>query len=379
MGNNTRKEQEQFGDINKVAKKLKEEKKNVQLIYGFNGTGKTLLSREFVEIINDENKVIYYNSFTEDLFYWNNENHDIQLKIHHNKFIKWILEELGQDKKVIEHFQRYTDPKLEPKFEDKYTYVTFEKIEAEVDGGNSIKISKGEESYFIWSIFYTLLEQIFEIMDDDKFKGLEYIFIDDPVSSLDENHLIRLAVDLAQLIKKNDEKSLIKFIITTHNPLFFNVLHNEFTKGPEKIKKFQAYVFEKSNSPEKGYHYKLKPQNDDSPFAYHIHLINELNKADEEDRLHKYHFNFVRNILEKTATFLGYKKWGDLLEKDKDSTSHYENRITNLYSHSKHATDETKDLTHEDKIILKYLIERINNKYFPNVKQSQQKNKEPNQ
>ena len=93
---------------------------------------------------------------------------------------------------------------------------------------------KGEESNFIWSVFYSLLEQMIEernITDaSDRstpdFDNLEYLFIDDPVSSLDENHLIELAVDLAKLIKTS--KSDLKFIISTHSPLFYNVLHNEF-------------------------------------------------------------------------------------------------------------------------------------------------------
>ena len=37
--------------------------------------------------------------------------------------------------------------------------------------------------------------------ETNEFDQLEYVFIDDPVSSLDENHLIELAVNLAGLIK----------------------------------------------------------------------------------------------------------------------------------------------------------------------------------
>ncbi|HAC26522.1 MAG TPA: anticodon nuclease, partial [Marinobacter hydrocarbonoclasticus] len=61
--------------------------------------------------------------------------------------------------------------------------------------------------------------------ETNQFDQLEYVFIDDPVSSLDENHLIELAVNLAGLIKSS--QSGLKFIITTHSPLFYNVLHNE--------------------------------------------------------------------------------------------------------------------------------------------------------
>lgn len=74
--------------------------------------------------------------------------------------------------------------------------------------------------------FYSLLEQIIDVLnvaepsdrETNQFDQLEYVFIDDPVSSLDDNHLIELAVNLAELIKSNE--SDLKFIITTHNPLF---------------------------------------------------------------------------------------------------------------------------------------------------------------
>ena len=119
--------------------------------------------------------------------------------------------------------------------------------------GNNIKISKGEESNFIWSVFYTLLDQVIETLniaeegerDTEKFNQLGYIFIDDLVSSLDENHLIELAVNLAKLIKSS--KSVLKFVITTHNPLFYNVLHNEFRKITHKkyiLKKLENGEYE---------------------------------------------------------------------------------------------------------------------------------------
>ncbi len=37
--------------LNEIAKQLKNENKRVQLIYAFNGTGKTRLSREFKSLI----------------------------------------------------------------------------------------------------------------------------------------------------------------------------------------------------------------------------------------------------------------------------------------------------------------------------------------
>ncbi len=47
-----------------------------------------------------------------------------------------------------------------------------------------------------------------------------------PVSSLDDTHLIELAVNIAELIKSSKSENL-RFIITTHNPLFYNIFFNE--------------------------------------------------------------------------------------------------------------------------------------------------------
>ncbi|EOU9462777.1 TPA: AAA family ATPase [Klebsiella pneumoniae] len=386
-----------------IAQQLKDANKKVQLIYAFNGTGKTRLSREFKKLIapkNDEiegddaaeqleisrNKILYFNAFTEDLFYWDNDleqDADPKLRIQPNSFTDWVLEEQGQDRNIITNFQRYANEKLTPKFNEEYkvkgkddkeitvkafSEVTFSLERGDDEQSGNLKISKGEESNFIWSIFYTLIELVIDILnvaepsdrETNVFDQLEYVFIDDPVSSLDENHLIELAVDLAQLIKSNN--SDVKFIITTHNPLFYNVLHNELNSddGGYKKKWLDKYRMARLDDGT----FQLIQQPNDSPFSYHLYLKSELEKAIESGQLSKYHFNFLRNILEKTSTFLGYKKWGDLLPKTDDGTTNpYEARIINISSHSKHAGEEVADLTEDDKRVLRYLVNEINMMY----------------
>ena len=204
--------------LKEIAQTLRDTDKKVQLIYAFNGVGKTRLSREFKELISpkqqgeeDENskvKVLYYNAFTEDLFYWDNDldaDSNRKLKIQPNGFTDWVLREQGQERNIVTHFQRYTSNKLTPRFNEDYKEIVFS-----IEGGNegvidNIKISKGEESCLIWCVFYSLLNQIvanLNIVEPDEretsqFNELQYIFIDDPVSSLDENHLIELAVNLS--------------------------------------------------------------------------------------------------------------------------------------------------------------------------------------
>lgn len=233
----------------------------VQLIYAFNGTGKTRLSREFKELIAPKNtegeeaedtrsKVLYYNAFTEDLFYWDNDlDGDVERKliIQPNNYTQWVLQEQGQDRNAITHFQRYTNDKLTPQFNEEYavkdekgkevigkdgkivTVPAFSEVTFSYERGNEglsehIKISKGEESCFVWSIFYSLIEEVIDVLsvpepdgrETDRYDKLEYIFIDDPVSSLDENHLIELAVDVAELIKSSEYTNGqgLKFVIT---------------------------------------------------------------------------------------------------------------------------------------------------------------------
>ena len=367
----------------------------VQLIYAFNGTGKTRLSREFKQLVAPKadsnveadhvelsrNRMLYYNAFTEDLFYWDNDlegDSGSKLRIQPNTFTDWVLQDQGQDRNVITTFQRYTDNKLTPHFnaerteegkDDKlitvkaFSEVTFTMERGDTTRSGNLKISKGEESNFIWSVFFTLLEQVIEVLnvaepadrETNQFDRLEFVFIDDPISSLDENSLIQVAVDLAQLIKLSESE--LRFVICTHNPLFYNVLHNEFGRDDGACKKYQLTKLDD------GTHQLIK-QPHDSPFSYHLFLKSELEKAIESGQVSKYHFNFLRNLLEKTSTFLGYAQWGELLpQADDGKRNPYHTRIINISSHSKHSGEEVANLTDEDKRVLRFLMNHINSTY----------------
>ncbi|CAM2958912.1 hypothetical protein [Glaesserella parasuis] len=62
----------------------------------------------------------------------------------------------------------------------------------------------------------------------ESYQWVKYIYIDDPVSSLDDNNTIAIACDLATLLK--DNKDNFKVIISSHHGLFFNVMCNELKK-----------------------------------------------------------------------------------------------------------------------------------------------------
>lgn len=390
--------------LEQIAEKLHETNKKVQLIYAFNGSGKTRLSRAFRELVNAGSegeeaesafrKMLYYNAFTEDLFYWDNDlldDSEPKLKIQPNDFTFWILRDQGQEVNITRNFQRYTNDKLTPRFNEEYrssdlngneivvpalSEVTFS-METGGNGASGIlKLSKGEESNFIWSVFYALLKEVVTIVEEqnlterehEQFNELQYVFIDDPVSSLDDPHLIELAVDLAQLIKSCE--SDLKFVITTHNPLFYNVLHNELKNT---LKKERDGELTNVYNPNQARRWRLEKLRDGSfslieqdqrtPFSYHLHLLLELKTAINAGELQKYHFNFLRNILEKTATFLGYQKWGDLLPQVDGAPDPFGARIVNLSSHSAHSGEEVAELDANDREKLVELVEHLFTRY----------------
>lgn len=347
----------------------------VQLIYAFNGTGKTRLSREFKKLIapkdmdeegeaaSPREKFLYYNAFTEDLFYWDNDlegDAEPKLKIQPNSYTDWLLtllKDLGQDANIISYFQHFANDKLTPHFSENFSEVTFSLERGDNEIAGNLKISKGEESNFIWSIFYTLLDQIVTILnmtdpterETNQFDQLKYVFIDDPVSSLDENHLIELAVNLAGLIKSS--QSNLKFIITTHNALFYNVLHNELNG---KI----CYLLERFEDGT----YVLAEKHGDSnnSFSYHLYLKQTLEQAIAENKVQKYHFTLLRNLYEKTASFLGYPKWSELLPDDKKT---YLNRIIQFTSHSTLSSEMVAEPTGPEKNTVALLLRHLVNNY----------------
>ena len=153
--------------LTEIAQALKDANKKVQLIYAFNGTGKTRLSREFKALIaptdanaaEDEQEqnesigqILYYNAFTEDLFYWDNDldnDTNLKLKIHPNAFTEWVFVEQGQELNVISNFQEYiNNHALTPKFNEDFSEVPFSLKKGNDEDIENIKISKGEESNF---------------------------------------------------------------------------------------------------------------------------------------------------------------------------------------------------------------------------------------
>ncbi|WP_198233491.1 MULTISPECIES: anticodon nuclease [Bartonella] len=372
------------GTLKNIAEGLKERcdrhKKNlkVHLIYAFNGTGKTRLSHEFEKLVpqkteRTENKIpiLNYNSDFEDIFYWEKESTH-KLVVQNNSFLQFIINELGEEKEIVSYFQKITNKGINVNFHinerDTKDWITFDFMTGGNDTERNIKISKGEESCFIWSIFFNYMqiaikEKTASDNDEkttDRFDALKYIFIDDPVSSLDQNHLIELAIELGKAIRECARIGL-NVIITTHNTLFYNILYNE-------IKEKKSYFLTRLE--DGTYELAEKKGDANNALSYHLYLKDILVRAIENRNIKKYHFMLLRNLYEKTAMFLGYESWGKILPQNK--VSHY-TRIMNFNSHSKLTEEEPGDLSADDieavGVLVKHLIHNF--KFFEEKNQNE--------
>lgn len=353
--------------LTEIAAALVGSRKKVQLIYAFNGSGKTRLSREFRLLVSPKDgqdadadgiKVLYYNAFTEDLFYWDNDlDADLERKltIRPNGFTGMVLDLIqtqGLDGRIISNFQRFTSQFLTPIFSPDFSEIKFSIQAGNEEVINNIKISKGEESNFIWCVFFSFLEQIVEtlnIADPEerptrRFDHLKYAFIDDPVSSLDDNHLIELAVNLAILIKGSNG---LEFIVSTHSPLFYNVMFGELNSKA-------CYMLSRSDDGS----FLLIPKSGDAnrSFSYHLFLKQTLEEAIASGNIQKYHFLLLRNLYEKTASFLGYPRWASLLPDDKEL---YYNRVIQFTSHSTLSNEVVPEPTAPEKETLTLLFNHL--------------------
>lgn len=346
-----------------LREKLAPENKRFALIFAHNGVGKTQLSIAFKElgkIDGDAKDTLYFNAFTEDLFNWNNDTEkDIEgdkkpfLIINtKSKFFSGFVE-LEMDNRIRPLLRRYAD--FDFRIDPKSGVVSFER-EVRKEGVtpktfSNIKISRGEENIFVWCFFLAIAQ--LAVDQQEAYRWVKYIYIDDPISSLDDNNVIAIACHLSQLLKTDGNK--LKTIISSHHALFYNVMFNELRKG-----RYSFYLKRNSDFTR----YTLE-DTEDTPSFHHVALIKQLNEAVESGKVYGYHFNILRNILEKTATFHGFDDFSACLKKDdpNDPDNVIYNRILNLLSHGNYSLFEPQELLEENKEYFKQILNELRNNY----------------
>ena len=340
-----------FDNLQEIAQYLRmllEDKKYV-LLFAYNGTGKTRLSAEFKTLgqtLNEETgektaDTLYYNAFTEDLFYWDNDlENDTErfLKLNSDSRFFSGLRDLEMESRIRPFLHRYADFDFTINYDEYkisfYRNVVIDGVSQRVD---NIKVSRGEENIFVWCFFLAIMQLVVDKVES--YAWVQYIYIDDPISSLDDNNAIAVASHLAALMSGAD----IKVTVSTHHALFYNVLCNEIAKA-------ERLFFQKLSKTS----YILKDTSK-TPFFHHVALLKELKKAVDSGELYTYHFNILRNILEKTASFHGYKDFSSCLRKEDEDSVVYR-RIINLLSHGNYSIFDPKEMVEENKEHFKRIL-----------------------
>ncbi|MWV44045.1 AAA family ATPase [Paenibacillus sp. HJL G12] len=345
-----------FPNLKKIAQNMRDTlgDKKCYLIFAHNGTGKTRLSCMFKDlgkktIRNTEEKTVdtlYYNAFTEDLFTWNNDlESDTQRVLMLNKESRFFngIKELEMDTRIRDFLRIYADFDFRIDYDDWYVvFLRDVQIRNTTRREEYIKISRGEENIFIWSFFLAIAQ--LAIDKDPAYDWVKYIYIDDPISSLDDNNAVAVACHLAQLIKTND----MKMVVSTHHALFFNVMYNEL-KRDSTAKRFL------SKKDDTGKY--LVRDTGDTPFFHHIELLKQLKRVADSGKLYTYHFNILRNILEKTSSFHGFDNFSSCIKQDEtdlDGTIHL--RMTQLLNHGGYSIFEPVEMVEDNKRIFKEIL-----------------------
>ena len=336
---------------------------NCALVFAYNGTGKTRLSYDFAHYGRKENAqqhTLYYNAYTEDLFTWDNDfenNTEHHLLINQNSSLIQGLAGYALSVKLRKYLQVFTDIDFEFHYdaenEEIPDYVVFSKkikhsvkingewneIEDEVE---NIKISRGEERLFVWCFFRCILDQVIE--GNVAYKDIEYIYIDDPMSSLDDNNVIAFGEQLYSLIRQQLRQEInvqragkedfrrIKFVVSSHHALFFHTMLHGLI-GDKKLGRFYLSRNKLTNQ------LVLKDMSDNnSPFYYNVAMMSEIEKAIETDKLYTFHFTVLRSVMEKIKEFFGHRDFSFILEgitykgETYDQTAFSQDELIEFYS-----------------------------------------------
>jgi len=374
-----------YQSMNRLVQRLRDDfnsgEQDFVLLYAYNGIGKTRLSMAFMEAgkkKKGERDTLYFNAFTEDLFTWDNDlesDSNRVLKINSGSSFFSGIKDWEMETRIRKYLHRYGD--FDFIIDYKQWTISFsrevqvkEKGEIKLKTINNIKISRGEENIFIWCFFLVIAELA---IAGDAYTWVKYLYIDDPISSLDDNNAIAVACDLAKLLKEN--KSDIRFVISSHHGLFFNVMCNELKKLSDKNKELSDknkklshkkyfLTLNKSN----GTHKHILQAIGDTPFFYHVAMLKELQQAVDSSKLYTYHFNILRSILEKTATFFGFDDFSACI-KGMDDEDLYA-RALNLLSHGMYSAYEAEKMADDNKDLFKKILTNFLIRYTFNLELS---------
>lgn len=341
-----------LASIHELATHLRTEllEKRFILLYAYNGTGKTRLSMAFKDIGKQgegedaTRDTLYFNAFTEDLFTWDNDlEGDSARVLKMNATSRFFagLETMEMENRIRPFLHRYADFDFSIDYSDWTIHFSRDaQVGESIQAVDDIKVSRGEENLFIWCFFLAIVQLAMD--GAEAYQWVKYIYIDDPITSLDEHNAIAVGSHLAQFLRRKDHA--IKTIISSHHTLFFNVLWNELREIDRK--KFAPHFL--SHTRKTGeYHLSYTG---DTPFFHHLTLLQEIWRAKEAGEIYTHHFNALRSLLEKSSIFHGHKKFTVCIkQQDDDQDDTLYGRLVNILSHGNYSFYDPVEMLPENK------------------------------
>ncbi len=319
--------------IEDIALNLCGDAADVQLLYAFNSVGKTRLSvayKNATKEVNGTHTGIYYNAYSEDLFAWNNdiENGETNIRL---IVLPSILSRLHADLNELDVHAKLKP--YRPTFDFRFAShsdaemgiesISFFPAGTQPGDFPPIKISRGEERVFVWCFFLAMME-----VEGWADKQTRHLFIDDPVSSLDDHNIFVTASTLYDLIELHFGKR--KIVITTHHVGMFSILFDWLKKG-EKSGKYGSGTRAGILSGKQG-GVSLETVKSDV-FLYHLRVLQVLEQARKENDVRAYHFALLRQLLESVSSFLGVGRISYTLERIGFEDAEEVSRIVNALAH----------------------------------------------
>ena len=349
--------------VKDIATQLRDDAKDVQLLYAFNSVGKTRLSVAYKNATKEEDGThagIYYNAYSEDLFVWNNdiENGGANIRL---TVLPSSLSRLHAE--LNEFDIRAKLKPYRPSFD--FRFVTHSDAEKGIESISffpegtqpgdvpAMKISRGEERVFVWCFFLAMMEVEGRVDGQPR-----HIFIDDPVSSLDDHNIFVTASTLYELIEKHFGER--KIIIATHHVGMFSILFDWLKKG-EKSGTYKRNTRASILSGQHG-EVSLETHRGDV-FLYHLRVLQLLEQARQENNVRAYHLALLRQLLENVSSFLGIGRISYVLQRIGFEDANEIARIINALAHKNVYYYESDLLVPDSLALFDDILEKLNTRY----------------
>lgn len=212
------------------------------------------------------------------------------------------------------------------------------KFKIQRNGLNATNLSEGESSLISFCYFIARIED--ELQDELKHNKL-IIYIDDPMSSLDSNHIFFMFSLIEAVIA--EQKKYAQLFISTHNLEFLKYLRKLTIPKKSKKEDFLHLLIERKS--QDNTIIRLAPDYLNkyiTEFNYLFDQIYKCQTADDDTISYEYQYNFANNMRKFLEAYLFYKYPNHKLSNNQRIKKYFNNdtvtvtllnRVTNEFSH----------------------------------------------